>query len=53
MNSPNFKHYSVETGIIFLLIFLTIAGVVYNLAAWNEPNFNICPLCEEEVSHGR
>lgn len=50
MNSTNCKHYSVETGIIFLLIFLTLAGVIYNIAVWSqkdEPNFHICPLCEK------
>jgi hypothetical protein len=50
MNSTNCNHYSVETGIIFLLIFLTIAGVVYNISVWsqdNQPNLHLCPLCEK------
>jgi hypothetical protein len=52
MNSTHSKHYSVETGIIFLLIFLVIAGVIYNISVWteqsrNEPNFYLCPLCEK------
>jgi hypothetical protein len=52
MNSTNSKHYSVETGIIFLLMFLVIAGVIYNIAVWteqpsNEPNIHLCPLCEK------
>ena len=54
MHFTNFKHYTIETGVIFLLIFMAIAGVIYNIATWTEePNLHICPLCEEEVSHGR
>lgn len=49
MNSNNSKQYSAETIIIFVLIFLTIAGVGYNLLKPSEPNFHICPLCEQEV----
>ncbi len=46
----------LETKVIFLLIILTLLGIVYNIVSQvtDKPNnFNICPLCEEPTNEQR
>lgn len=45
-----------ETKVIFLLMILTILGIVYNIFSRitdKHDNFTICPLCEEPTNEQR
>lgn len=49
----NWKQLAVkaEIQVMIFLIILVLTGAMYNIVRAKEPNFSICPLCEEPTNY--